>query len=363
RYTAFGEETILNANGQDIAASQVGNPWRYASKRVDPETGWIYFGRRYYDPEIGRWTTPDPLGFADGPNRYAYLHHNPLSAFDAYGLFEEDYQGDPADHPIYDQDFEYFDTFHDKAEMEATCVGAAHAFWDYGICQLLGIQEMCFLSGLDSLNLSQNEREQILQDHHNTVTNQCVACEDFLQAHFGTEHANHPAYQTYRQATFIALEVGSAIYAGYGIARSLTGVARYASFETYKLVSKSIGKQSTFSLKGTKQLNHFHQAARNLTAEGKNNIRILRNWAKSKGWKRFPNDGRPEKWGIYIDDKFEWRLLIKPEASSRAGLELGSQIPRFDARLEKGGNYYINPFTGQIGGEEIGTHIPLDFPY
>ena len=92
RYSAFGEETIFNAEGQSIADSQVGNPWRFACKRVDPETGWIYFGQRYYDPEIGRWTTPDPAGFVDGPNLYAYLHHNPLMAFDAYGLESEAYR-------------------------------------------------------------------------------------------------------------------------------------------------------------------------------------------------------------------------------------------------------------------------------
>jgi RHS repeat-associated protein len=50
------------------------NPWKFSSKRFDPETGFIYFGRRYYDPEIGRLITPDPAGFADGPNLYAYLY-------------------------------------------------------------------------------------------------------------------------------------------------------------------------------------------------------------------------------------------------------------------------------------------------
>ena len=34
----------------------------------------------------GRWTTPDPLGFVDGPNLYAYVHNNPLTHFDLYGL-------------------------------------------------------------------------------------------------------------------------------------------------------------------------------------------------------------------------------------------------------------------------------------
>ena len=91
RYSAFGEEKIFDASGLPVPHSMLGNPWRFASKRKDAETGWIHFGRRYYDPENGRWTTPDPLGFDDGANLYAYLHHNPLNAYDAYGLQYEAY--------------------------------------------------------------------------------------------------------------------------------------------------------------------------------------------------------------------------------------------------------------------------------
>ncbi len=77
-YTAFGEEPYQGFS--------VANPWRFCSKRLDPESGWIYFGRRYYDPTTGRWTTPDPLGFVDGPNLYAHVNNNPLTHFDLYGL-------------------------------------------------------------------------------------------------------------------------------------------------------------------------------------------------------------------------------------------------------------------------------------
>lgn len=86
RYTAFGEEEIFDKQGRPISDSK--NPWRYTSKRVDGETGFIYFGRRYYDPGIGRWVTADPAGYADGPNLYTYLHHSPLLSHDAYGLYE-----------------------------------------------------------------------------------------------------------------------------------------------------------------------------------------------------------------------------------------------------------------------------------
>ncbi|MGK0183549.1 MAG: RHS repeat-associated protein, partial [Halioglobus sp.] len=84
--SAFGEEQIFNADGDAVEGSLVGNPWRYSSKRVDEETGLIFFGLRYYMPETGRWITRDPAGFADGPNLYAYVHGNPLKFCDLYGL-------------------------------------------------------------------------------------------------------------------------------------------------------------------------------------------------------------------------------------------------------------------------------------
>lgn len=75
-YTAYGEELFEDA---PIA-------WRFSSKRVDEETGFINFGRRYYSPETGRWVTPDPIGREGGPNLYAYVMNNPLTHIDLYGL-------------------------------------------------------------------------------------------------------------------------------------------------------------------------------------------------------------------------------------------------------------------------------------
>ncbi|MFA6915646.1 MAG: RHS repeat-associated core domain-containing protein [Parachlamydiales bacterium] len=74
-YTVYGEET--NAT--------FFTPWRFSSKRVDPETGLLYFGERYYNPKTGRWTTPDPAEFMDGNNIYAYIHNNPLKYIDPDG--------------------------------------------------------------------------------------------------------------------------------------------------------------------------------------------------------------------------------------------------------------------------------------
>ncbi len=59
-------------------------PWGFAGKREIDEL--VYFGLRFYQPQLGRWLTPDPLYFEDGPNLYAYLKNNPFTHFDPYGL-------------------------------------------------------------------------------------------------------------------------------------------------------------------------------------------------------------------------------------------------------------------------------------
>ena len=35
---------------------------------------------------MGRFVTPDPVGFSDGPNLYAYVHNSPMVLVDPYGL-------------------------------------------------------------------------------------------------------------------------------------------------------------------------------------------------------------------------------------------------------------------------------------
>lgn len=86
RFTAFGEEKITDADDAEIKNSKIGNPWRFSSKRVDEETGFVNFGRRYYDSKTAKWMSPDPIGFEGGPNLYAYVMNNPLTNIDLYGL-------------------------------------------------------------------------------------------------------------------------------------------------------------------------------------------------------------------------------------------------------------------------------------
>jgi RHS repeat-associated protein len=88
RYSAFGNEVDSQHREGRL------NPWRFSDKRHDPETGLIYFGRRYYDPEDGRWITTDPAGYDVGPNLYAYVKNCPTTYVDLYGLFHHNHDED-----------------------------------------------------------------------------------------------------------------------------------------------------------------------------------------------------------------------------------------------------------------------------
>lgn len=59
--------------------------YRFTGKERDEETGLYYHGARYYAPWLGRWTSCDPKGLADGVNIYAYGQANPVRYSDPTG--------------------------------------------------------------------------------------------------------------------------------------------------------------------------------------------------------------------------------------------------------------------------------------
>ncbi len=50
------------------------------------ESGLHYNWHRHYDPTLGRYTQPDPLGFVDGPSVYGYAGGRALIKTDVSGL-------------------------------------------------------------------------------------------------------------------------------------------------------------------------------------------------------------------------------------------------------------------------------------
>ncbi len=78
-----------NRSSYDVRAADMpaafSNPWRLPGQYNDSETGLHYNGFRYYDPDIGRYITQDPIGLEGGPNVYGYVA-NPLAYADPLGL-------------------------------------------------------------------------------------------------------------------------------------------------------------------------------------------------------------------------------------------------------------------------------------
>jgi RHS repeat-associated protein len=58
----------------------------YAGGLRDPDTRLVRFGARDYDPEIGRWTTKDPLLTRDNLNSFAYAEGSPVNLRDPNGF-------------------------------------------------------------------------------------------------------------------------------------------------------------------------------------------------------------------------------------------------------------------------------------
>ncbi len=78
--------------------------------------GLLNEGFRFRDLETGTFLTRDPIGYGDGPNIYCYVHCNPITQFDAWGLeTQSESQGAGEDwyDDVYGEDNEYYDNFDD----------------------------------------------------------------------------------------------------------------------------------------------------------------------------------------------------------------------------------------------------------
>lgn len=80
----IARENTCDAFGSELTDTI---PYAYAGKRYDAKTNLVYFGKRYYDPELSRWLTRDPLGPVDHSNLYQYVFNNPFAYQDPTGEF------------------------------------------------------------------------------------------------------------------------------------------------------------------------------------------------------------------------------------------------------------------------------------
>jgi RHS repeat-associated protein len=83
-YNAYGKRTELNASWSPSADSK---KWviGFQGMRWDKETGLFYQRNRWYDPELMRWSSWDPIGYGDGMNPMAFVRGNPINYVDFTG--------------------------------------------------------------------------------------------------------------------------------------------------------------------------------------------------------------------------------------------------------------------------------------
>lgn len=70
-----------------VRIQKIDLPLRLPGQYEDPESGTHYNYFRDYDPDTGRYLTPDPIGLAGGPNIFAYADGNPVKWADPWGLY------------------------------------------------------------------------------------------------------------------------------------------------------------------------------------------------------------------------------------------------------------------------------------
>ena len=71
--------------GTTASGAASSNAFQYTGRENDG-TGLYLYRARYYDPELSRFISSDPIGLAGGINTYGYVGGNPVSAIDPLGL-------------------------------------------------------------------------------------------------------------------------------------------------------------------------------------------------------------------------------------------------------------------------------------
>lgn len=84
------ERIVWTWNNTDFGLGQITGTVKFnlrlPGQYYDELTGLHYNLNRYYNPELGRYMEPDPIGLEGGSNPYVYAGNNPISNIDPSGL-------------------------------------------------------------------------------------------------------------------------------------------------------------------------------------------------------------------------------------------------------------------------------------
>ena len=79
-YDAWGIATIYDPE------SAIENPYLYTGRRWDAAISLYYYRARHYAPTLGRFLQPDPIGYEQTTNLYAYVGSSPTIFIDPTGM-------------------------------------------------------------------------------------------------------------------------------------------------------------------------------------------------------------------------------------------------------------------------------------
>jgi RHS repeat-associated protein len=78
-YNPFGRTIVRSGSKADDFN------FKFSSYYADPETDLIYYGYRYYNPELSRWLNKDPIGEEGGFNLYCMVGNDAIYYWDYLG--------------------------------------------------------------------------------------------------------------------------------------------------------------------------------------------------------------------------------------------------------------------------------------
>jgi RHS repeat-associated protein len=88
-----GSGTVVETQNYDSFGNNAGSArtrYTYTGRERDPDSGLLYYRARFYDPQLGRFISEDPIGLVGGINYYAYVSNNPAMLSDPLGLCPQD---------------------------------------------------------------------------------------------------------------------------------------------------------------------------------------------------------------------------------------------------------------------------------
>ena len=81
---------IVSSATYDSFGNATGNlstRYQYTGREKDETTGLMYYRNRWYDSNLGRFISEDPIGLSGGINQFGYVGGNPVGFTDPSGLF------------------------------------------------------------------------------------------------------------------------------------------------------------------------------------------------------------------------------------------------------------------------------------